>query len=212
MQINAEDQGDRRFVLVQLPELIDEKKKKGAYDFVKNELKIAEPNLFEITRERLIRAAKKIKEEDKEAKDLDLGFKVFETTPIWNDYELQADELTNQVKLFDEKKLTDADLKALLITWKTNDGVALTEPAQAIDLGGYTGFYCKQNLYLMHKGFSTDNLKNLLEAIDTQKEFNPTSIIAFGYHFESKHLREIAEGVKAYANKKNIDIDFITRY
>ncbi|MCU0373550.1 MAG: hypothetical protein MUE56_09960 [Ignavibacteria bacterium] len=36
--------------------------------------------------------------------------------------------------------------------------------------------------------------------------------MVFGYHFESKNLREIAENVSSYANKKNIDIDFITRY
>jgi adenine-specific DNA-methyltransferase len=51
-----------------------------------------------------------------------------------------------------------------------------------------------------------------LEKIDTDKKFNPTSIICFGYHFESKNLRELSENVKSYANKKNIDIDFITRY
>ncbi len=64
----------------------------------------------------------------------------------------------------------------------------------------------------MDKGFSTDNLKNLLEKIDTDKKFNPTSVVAFGYNFDSKNLREISENIKSYANKKNIDIDFITRY
>jgi adenine-specific DNA-methyltransferase len=64
----------------------------------------------------------------------------------------------------------------------------------------------------MDKGFTTENLKTLLEKIDSDKKFNPTSIIAFGYHLESKNLRELSENVKSYSNKKNIDIDFITRY
>ena len=64
----------------------------------------------------------------------------------------------------------------------------------------------------MHKGFSTATLKALLEHIDADATFNPTAIIAFGYYFESKALREIAENIKTYNNKKNIDIDFITRY
>jgi adenine-specific DNA-methyltransferase len=34
----------------------------------------------------------------------------------------------------------------------------------------------------------------------------------FGYHFESKALREVAENVANYANKKKLEIDFITRY
>jgi adenine-specific DNA-methyltransferase len=61
MQLNAEDGGNRKFILVQIPELIDPKKSKSAYDFIKDELK-AEPTIFEITKERLIRAAKKTKE------------------------------------------------------------------------------------------------------------------------------------------------------
>ena len=64
----------------------------------------------------------------------------------------------------------------------------------------------------MNRGFKTENLKKLLNEIDENKDFNPATIIVFGYNFESKVLREIAETVKSYANKKNIDIDVITRY
>ncbi len=215
MQLNAEDGGNRKFILVQLPELIDKKKNKTAYDFVKNELKLEEPTIFDITKERLIRSSKKIQEEnkDKDLSNQDLGFKVFETMPIWEDYNFEVEELNaNQTKLFDESKLTEEDIKALLITWKTYDGISLTQKIQKIDLEGYEAHYCSEKLYLMNKGFKTENLKVLLEKIDSDKEFNPTTIIAFGYHFESKSLREISENMKSYANKKSIDIDFITRY
>ncbi len=253
MQLNAMDFGKRKYILVQLPEKLDSKKKneKAAYDFVKNTLKISEPNIFEITKERLLRAANKVKEtikakiefkeseikslegkldleENKEnikelnadilaLKEQDLGFKIFETTPIWDDYDFESTELDNQTKLFDESKLTEDDIKALLTTWKTYDGIALTQDLEKIDLSpepteGYTAYYGNGKLYLMDKGFTTENLKNLLEKIDADKKFNPTSIIAFGYHLESKNLRELSENVKSYSNKKNIDIDFVTRY
>jgi adenine-specific DNA-methyltransferase len=215
MQLNAEDGGNRKFILAQLPENIDQKKNKTAYDFVKDGLKVAEPTIFEITKERLIRAAKKIQEEnkDKDLSNQDLGFKIFETMPIWEDYNFEADELDEQqMLLFDENKLTKDDIKALLVTWKTYDGVSLTHSLQETDLNGYTANYSNGKLYLMDKGFKTKNLKTLLEKIDSDKNFNPTTIIAFGYHFESKNLREISENIKSYANKKSIDIDFITRY
>ncbi len=233
MQLNAHDSGNRKFILVQLPEVIDPKKSKVAYDFVKDELK-AEPTIFEITKERLLRAAKKINtslvekikqlqkelptEENKiEIERLEIcktqnNFKIFETKPIWEDYDFESTELDNQTKLFDESKLTEDDIKALLITWKTYDGIALTQELEKFELSGYTAYYGNSKLYLMGKGFTTDNLKNLLEKIDSDKKFNPTSIITFGYHFDSKNLRELSENVKSYANKKNIDIDFITRY
>lgn len=248
MQLNAEDGGNRKFILVQLPEALDKKKDKAAYDFVKNELEVDEPTIFEITKERLLRAAKKInKELDDKNKELQTEiaklkqelpteetqekiqeleeeitqnknqqtqnvFKIFETQPIWEDYELEVDKLDSQTKLFDESKLTEDDVQSLLITWKTNDGLALTEDLKPVDLGDYTGYYGQDKLYLMHKGFSTENLKEILLKIDQDKSFNPTSIIAFGYHFESKNLREIAENVKSYSNKKNVDVDFIIRY
>ena len=213
-RLNAEDGGNRKFILAQLPELIDQKGNKTAYDFVKNELKVEEPTIFEITKERLIRASKKIQEEnkDKDLSNQDLGFKIFETTPIWEDYNFESEELEKQTSLFDESKLTQEDIKALLVTWKTYDGVPLTKTIQETDLNGYTAHYSSEKLYLMDKGFTTKNLKVLLEKIDSDKSFNPSTIISFGYHFESKNLREISENIKSYANKKSIDIDFVTRY
>ncbi len=247
MQLNAKDGGNRNYILVQLPEPIDAKKSKAAYNFVTKELK-AEPTIFEITRERLIRAANKTNQElDEKNKELEVtiksletelpteetqeeikslkeeiqinkqvqsqnNFKVFETMPIWEDYHFEAKELDEQLELFDETQLTEEDLQALLITWKTYDGIALTEHLQEIYLAGYKAYYAKDKLYLMDKNFTTESLKALLERIDSDKSFNPTSIIVFGYHFESKNLRELAENLKSYSNKKNIDIDFITRY
>lgn len=254
MQMNAEDGGNRKFILVQLPEEIDKKKNKTAYDFVKkltpnlSKGEGFEPTIFEITKERLKRAADKIREENidipaksvkvkcsgideqhcpackgehtiktelKEAVDLeliDLSFKIFETTPIWEDYHFEAEKFDNSQALFDVDKLTEDDIKALLTTWKTYDGIALTQDLEIVDLSGYTAYSGNGKLYLMHKGFTTDSLKALLEKIDTDKHFEPKSIIAFGYHLESKSLREISENVKTYNNKKKSDIDFITRY
>lgn len=246
-QINSEDGGNRRFILVQIPELIDQKQNKVGYNFVKKELGIDTPTIFDITKERIIRAAKKTKdvlipnkinEKEAELKELegkldlegkeekinllkteikslkhqDLGFKVFETIPIWEDYNFEAEQFDTSQTLFDAGKLTEEDINALLVTWKTNDNISLSKELEIVDLGGYTAFYGNGKLYLLHKNFTTENLKAVLEKIDTDKTFNPTSIIAFGYHFESKNLRELSENVKQYANKKKIDIDFITRY
>lgn len=212
MQLNAEQEKNRKYILVQLPELINEKKNKEAFSFVKNELKVAEPTIFHITKERLVRASNKINLEYSGSKKIDFGLKIFETNSIWEDYGFDSKELSDQTRLFDETKLNTEDLKALLITWKTIDGSPLTEQTTKYDFKGYSGHYVNNKLYLMDKGFSTDNLTCLLEKIDSDKNFNPTSIIAFGYHFDSKNLREISENIKSYANKKNIDIDFITRY
>ncbi|MBD3755022.1 MAG: site-specific DNA-methyltransferase, partial [Gammaproteobacteria bacterium] len=80
MELNAEDGGKRKFILVQLPEAIDAKKQKDAYEFVTQTLGKPEATIFEITAERLRRAGEKIKKDhaDKEGiANLDIGFKAF---------------------------------------------------------------------------------------------------------------------------------------
>jgi len=68
MQLNAEDGGNRKFIMVQLPEPCDEKSE--AY-------KAGYKNICEIGKERIRRAGKKIKEENGEkAQNLDIGFRV----------------------------------------------------------------------------------------------------------------------------------------
>lgn len=66
MQLNAEDGGNRKFIMVQLPEETDEKSEAN---------KAGYKNICEIGKERIRRAAKKIVEENSEAK-FDSGFRV----------------------------------------------------------------------------------------------------------------------------------------
>lgn len=69
MQLNAEDGGNRKFIMVQLPEPTDENSEAA---------KAGYKNICEIGKERIRRAGEKIKAEAGDrAADLDIGFKVF---------------------------------------------------------------------------------------------------------------------------------------
>lgn len=69
MQLNAEDGGNRKFIIVQLPELTPEGSEAA---------KAGYKNICEIGKERIRRAGEKIKSESSdEAPDLDIGFRVF---------------------------------------------------------------------------------------------------------------------------------------
>lgn len=95
MQLNAEDGGNRKFIMVQLPEKTDEKSE--AY-------KAGYKNICEIGKERIRRAGKKIKEEnaDKESIDkLDIGFRV-----------LKLDSSNMQDVYYTPKEFTEHDLFA----------------------------------------------------------------------------------------------------
>ncbi|MGL2692588.1 site-specific DNA-methyltransferase [Helicobacter pylori] len=104
MELNAEDKGNREFILVQIDEEI--KEDKSAYDFCKNVLKSTKPIISDITIERVKRAAQKIIESSKDS-GLDLGFKVYtleDKAQITNDKE--------EITLFNHSHLTPFD-KAL---------------------------------------------------------------------------------------------------
>lgn len=104
MELNAEDKGNREFILVQIDEEI--KEDESAYDFCKKELKSAKPVISDITIERVKRAAQKISQLSKDS-GLDLGFKVYtlqDKVQIINDKE--------EITLFNRSDLTPFD-KAL---------------------------------------------------------------------------------------------------
>ncbi|WRC02542.1 site-specific DNA-methyltransferase [Helicobacter pylori] len=104
MELNAEDKGNREFILVQIDEEI--KEDESAYDFCKKELKSAKPVISDITIERVKRAAQKIIQLSKES-GLDCGFKVYtlqDKAQITNDKE--------EITLFNHSHLTPFD-KAL---------------------------------------------------------------------------------------------------
>ncbi|BDL78129.1 TPA: site-specific DNA-methyltransferase [Campylobacter jejuni] len=118
MELNAEDNGNRKFILVQLDEKIDENKSKIAYDFCKNELGSENPVISDITIERVKRAGEKILKENVD-KNLDLDFKVFS---LVEKPELTKDEL-NTLNLKYHEHLTPYEkaLNLALLDGKTLD-------------------------------------------------------------------------------------------
>lgn len=132
MQLNAEDGGHRKFIMVQLPEPCDEQSE--AY-------KAGYKNICEIGKERIRRAGEKIKAESGlTAQNLDVGFRVLKLADsnmkdvyyAADDYK-QADLLDMVSNIKDDR--TDLDLLfGCLIDW----GVPLSMPYKSEQLDGCT--------------------------------------------------------------------------
>ena len=91
MQLNSEDGGNRKFIMVQLPEKTDEKSEA---------FKAGYKNICELGKERIRRAGKKIKEESPlTTQDLDTGFRV-----------LKLDSTNMQDIYYSPKDISQADL------------------------------------------------------------------------------------------------------
>lgn len=104
MQLNMEDIGKRKFIMVQLPELTYEKS--DAY-------KSGYKNICEIGKERIRRAGDKIVSENKDKEgieNLDIGFKVFKLDCNKGDSKMYNEKLMNSITI---EILTDKKPKEL---------------------------------------------------------------------------------------------------
>ena len=139
MQLNAEDGGKRKFIMVQLPEACDEKSEA---------FKAGYKTIAEISKERIRRAGKKIKEENATtAPDLDIGFRVLKVdssnmadvyyTPDAVDQNL-LNLLTDNIK--DDRTSEDL-LFQVLLDW----GVDLTLPITKETIDGREVFFVDGN-------------------------------------------------------------------
>ena len=112
MQLNAEDGGNRKYIMVQLPELCDESSE--AY-------KAGYKNICEIGKERIRRAGKKIKSDEslplENREKLDIGFKVFKLDSS-NIKEWDTDTEDLQQTLLDSMENIKSDRNSLDVLYE----------------------------------------------------------------------------------------------
>jgi len=217
MQLNAEDGGNRKFIMVQLDEETNPEleARKAGYN-----------NIDEIARDRIRLAGKKIL--DKYKKDLinqtngwdkDIGFKhyrlvapdvktlekIIEFNP--EETNLIADDM---IKPFEYKKTETGGLDTILATWLIDDGYRFDTPVEEITFGNYKAHYVREaiTLYLINMGWDTKALKDMLNQIGTNKLLVKT-IVVYPYSFEFEAMRELKTNIKT-----NLDIspNLIERY
>lgn len=130
MKLNAEDGGNRKFIMVQLPEKTDEKSE--AY-------KAGYKNICEIGKERIRRAGKKIKEESPlTTQDLDTGFRVLKlASSNMKDVYYTPSEFDEQ-KLFDDNIKPDRTDEDLLCQVMTELGIELSAKIEQQQIAGKT--------------------------------------------------------------------------
>lgn len=131
MQLNAEDGGKRKFIMVQLPEKTDEKSEA---------FKAGYKNICEIGKERIRRAGEKIKEEaGLNGQDLDIGFRVLKLdSSNMKDIYYSADEydqgMLENMQSNTKEDRTDLDLLfGCLVDW----GLELDKPYTIKKINGH---------------------------------------------------------------------------
>ena len=158
MQLNAEDGGNRHFILVQLPEVCDEKSEAFKAGF---------RNICEIGKERIRRAGTKILAEaeqkrsqlrlDGEEQHLpDVGFRVFKldssNLKTWDDTPLEREQLEilydRMNDMIDRVKSDRSDLD-MVFEVMLKMGVPLTYPVTTIDIHGKPAYSVGEDTMLL---------------------------------------------------------------
>ena len=225
MQLNAEDGGHRKFIMVQLPEKTYHTNKDGKEVPTKGgkaAYNAGFKSVDQISRERIRRAAKKIRQDNELTlpEDFDGSFKhyrvvkpVKQTLEEIDDFDPNNTNLfTNMVDGFSSKSLgIDGDAtgeETILTTWLAKDGYSFNTNVQDLKFGNYMAHQVENNrLYLINDGWGADHTKELLNQLGTH-QLNVQSVVIFGYSFNVAELRELENGLKQLDSK----VTLIKRY
>ena len=172
MQLNAEDGGNRRYIMVQLPEVCDEKSEA---------FKAGYKNICEIGKERIRRAGAKILEEAKQANSQlklgeepkplpDVGFKVFKldssNLKIWDDSLIDNEDIATLFDRIDghlDGLKPDRSNDELVFEILLKMGYPLTSDLSAFDLNGLTVYTVENNemLICLQPGVTAEHVEQM---------------------------------------------------
>ena len=175
MQLNAEDGGNRKYIMVQLPELCDESSE--AY-------KAGYKNICEIGKERIRRAGEKIKSDEslplENREKLDVGFKVFKLDSS-NIKEWDTDTENLQQSLLDSIENIKRDRKTLdvlyeiLLKYGLDLNIPIEENKNFYSIGGGS------LLVSLNKEINNEVINSICEEYkklqEIDKEFKTTVIL-----------------------------------
>ena len=177
MQLNSEDGGNRQFIMVQLPEVSDEKSE--AY-------KAGYQNICEIGKERIRRAGASILAKLKQDKETsshdaeesfpDVGFKVFkldtsnlktwDSTPIEGDSQQQLDMLTGRMNGTLDIIKKDRSEMDLVYEIMLKMGVDLTCPVSKVCIDQITAYSVGEDCLLLisfQEGITTEMIEKMVD-------------------------------------------------
>ena len=221
MQLNAEDGGKRKFIMVQLPEKtykVDKNGNKKPTKGGKAAFDAGYMSIDEISRERIKRAAKKIKDENPDLdENFDGGFKHYrvvspqkETLDKIYDFDPERYELvSDMIDSFSSSALgvpgNASGEDTILTTWLAEDGYDFnTDDLVEYDFAGYKALGIKDTrLYLIDGNLHSEQIKELLNQLGTNKvKFQ--SIVVYGYSFNVMDMKELERGLSQLNSKVNL--------
>jgi adenine-specific DNA-methyltransferase len=193
----ADDGGERKFILVQIPDKVN-----GKWG-----------DLCTIGMERIKRAAKKIRE----ANPLfagDLGFKHYVLEEPKEDALLLMERFDPSTSALSTLTVADFGLPTVLRTWLVADGYGLTADAEELMLGRYKAYWKGDHLYMVNPDdtFDASSIVALMDRYNGTP-FSPHNIVIFGYSFGFNHREELQKNLRTLKEgNKTLTVNIDVRY
>lgn len=221
LELNANYNSNRNFILVQINEKVKNDSEAFKMDF---------RTIDEITRKRIELSAEKIRSEYQDV-NLDLGFKHYRVVPpiqltldnldkfdiesgkFINDkgqlsLEMNETNFEDMITPFSAKNLgipgNASGIDTIITTWLVSDGYKFDVKIEKIDIEGYEAHYVDNEiLYLILPNWGAKQSIELLNLIGTHKKLIKT-IVLYGYSFELESIRELEFGLKSLEKQPNL--------
>ena len=207
MQLNAEDGGNRQFILVQLPEVCSEKSAAFTAGY---------KTIDEIGQARIKKVAAKIAAENPLlAKTMDLGFKHYTLKEVEGKTldKIEKFDLNENALLETDDILKEFGVETVLATWLVHDGYGFGVEPKVVDLDGYKAYWMDKHVYLIEPGLSDKGISALFDKFETDGTFNPGNVVVFGYSFSWTQLEALKNNLlKIAANGTNKHVLLDKRY
>ncbi|MGE1061782.1 site-specific DNA-methyltransferase [Megasphaera paucivorans] len=209
-----------RTISIQLPENLDIKYETSTGDDKTNAkklIKFLEKNnrphtLDYLGIERLIRASKKIHEENPDT-TADLGFKHYTLHEVSQTTLDKIEKFDNSGFITDTSIYDEFGTATVLTTWLVHDNYGFVNNCKMIDFAGYTAYWCENHLYFIKPGLTEEAIKSVIEKYNTDGSFNPQNMVLFGYSFNYVEMENLKTNVKILRDsEKNLKINIDTRY
>lgn len=179
-----------KFILIQLPENLDERFGKTSASNKKNiKAKIDYldslnyPHTLDwIGIERIKRAAELVRANCNNA-DMDFGFKHYTLKEPSTETLDKLEKFDPNQMIISDNLLDEFGISTVLTTWLVRDGYGLNSNVQELDFAGYKGYWKEKHLYLIGKDISQEAILALIDKYEIDGKFNPDNVVIFGYSF-----------------------------
>lgn len=208
MRNNAFDHSTNKWILVQLPERVTPNSKSSAS---RSAYEAGFTTIDGIARERITRAAAKIKDET--GADIDYGFKLYRLEepsgqvldqlesfdPVQGDTLLAAD----YVSKFDLNGTPGHD--TVLATWLLEDGYGLTPAAKKVKLATYSLDVCDDSAYIILPGLAREDVVELVRLLENG-DLAVSRVVVFGYSVTFGVMHELKKNLSVLKSGRTVSV------